>query len=192
MPRVNLEDTSYERILRYDKDDLAEIVEKNYLPMTPEQLLKLLGTLDNSGSLDGMVGRFHHDLEYMLVNYARFISGKEKKRDMSMRATQGWQIVDDLLADGVGEWETASQDDGLTLSDVDILKAEREFADSIIMRLTDDAEGTAELVTTLLVRSACATFASLTVNWDDAMLADVPAVVSGLAKAEAWLREGED
>jgi hypothetical protein len=24
------------------------------------------------------------------------------------------------------------------------------------------------------------------------MLADVPAVVSGIAKAEAWLREGED
>lgn len=111
---------------------------------------------------------------------------------MSMRTMQGWQIVDDLLANGVEEWETASQDDGLTLSDIDILRAEREFADSIIIRLTDDAEATAELVTTLLVRSACATFASLTVNWDESMLADVPAIVLGLAKAEAWLEEGKD
>lgn len=111
---------------------------------------------------------------------------------MSMRTMQGWQIVDDLLANGVEEWETASQDDGLTLSDIDILRAEREFADSIIIRLTDDAEATAELVTTLLVRSACATFTSLTVNWDESMLADVPAIVLGLAKAEAWLEEGKD
>lgn len=192
MPRINLNDISYERTLRYDKDDLTEIVEKNYLSQTPEQLLKLLRTLDDSGALDDMVGRFYDDLEYMLVNYARFISGKAKKRNMSMRATQGWQIVDDLLADGVREWETASQDDGIALNDIDILRAERDFADSIIARLTDDDERTAELVTTLLVRSACAIFASLTVNWDDAMLADVPAIVSGLDKAEKWLEKGED
>ena len=78
MSRVNLEDTSYERILRYDKDDLAEIVEKNYLPLTPEQLLKLLDTLDSSGALDDMVGRFYDDVEYMLVNYARICINKEK------------------------------------------------------------------------------------------------------------------
>lgn len=78
MPRVNLEDTSYERILRYDKDDLTNIVEKNYLPMTPERLLKILGTLDDSGALDDMVGRFYDDLEYLLVNYARICVSKEK------------------------------------------------------------------------------------------------------------------
>ena len=111
---------------------------------------------------------------------------------MSMRTMQGMQIVDDLLADGVEQWEEASQDDGLTLSDIDMLRAERAFANSIILRLTDDAEATAELVTTLLVRSACATFTSLTVNWDDAMLADVPAIVTGLAEAEVWLEEAED
>lgn len=78
MPRINLNDISYERTLRYDKDDLAEIVEKNYLPLTSEQLLKLLGTLDDSGALDDMVGRFYDDLEYMLVNYARICVSKEK------------------------------------------------------------------------------------------------------------------
>ena len=112
---------------------------------------------------------------------------------MSMRTIQGREIVDDLLADGflqamclLEKWD---HDEPFMF---DILRAEKEFADSIIMRLTDDAEATVELVVTLLVRSACATFASLTVNWDDAMLADVPAIVSGIAKAEAWLREGED
>ena len=114
---------------------------------------------------------------------------------MSMRTIQGREIVDDLLADGfleamclLEEWDATHDDPSM----FDILRAEREFAESIIMRLTDDAEATVELVVTLLVRSACATFASLTVNWDDAMLANVPAIVSGIAKAEAWLREGED
>lgn len=78
MPRINLNDTSYERILRYDKDDLAEIVEKNHLPITPERLLKILGTLDDSGALDDMVGRYYDDLEYLLVNYARICINKEK------------------------------------------------------------------------------------------------------------------
>lgn len=111
---------------------------------------------------------------------------------MSMRSMRGKDIVDDLLGDGAEEWGAATHDDGIALSDIDILRAERAFANSIILRLTDDAEATAELVTTLLVRSACATFTSLTVNWDDAMLADVPAIVTGLAKAEAWLEEAED
>ena len=111
---------------------------------------------------------------------------------MSMRTIQGREIVHDLLVDGVDQWEQSFEQDGNDWQYIDILRAEREFADSIIMRLTDDAEATVELVVTLLVRSACATFASLTVNWDDAMLADVPAIVSGIAKAEAWLREGEN
>lgn len=111
---------------------------------------------------------------------------------MSTRTMRGRDIVDDLLGDGAEEWGVATQDDGIALSDIDILRAEKEFANSIILRLTDDAEATAELVTTLLVRSACATFTSLTAYWDDAMLADVPAIVSGLAKAEAWLEEGKN
>jgi hypothetical protein len=78
MPRVNLDETSYERTFRYDKDNLAEIVEKNYLPLTSEQLLKLLGTLDDSGALDDMVDRFYDDLEFLLVNYARICISKEK------------------------------------------------------------------------------------------------------------------
>ena len=78
MPRVNLDETSYERTLRYDKDDLAEIVEKNYLPLTPERLLKILGTLDDSGALDDLAGRFYDDLEFLLVNYARICISNEK------------------------------------------------------------------------------------------------------------------
>ena len=108
------------------------------------------------------------------------------------RNEEGMNIVDDLLVDGVDEWDAIKDDDSFQLSDVDRLRAERAFANDIIIRLTDDAEAIAELVTTLLVRSACATFTSLTVNWDESMLADVPAIVSGLAKAEAWLEEGKD
>ena len=109
---------------------------------------------------------------------------------MTMRTVQGQQIVNDLLADGIDEWIEISDD---ALPDTYYaVKTERDFANSIIMRLTDDAEATAELVTTLLVRSVCATVESFISGWDDAMLADVPAVVSGLAKAEAWLKEGED
>ena len=111
---------------------------------------------------------------------------------MTMRTVQGQQIVDDLLGDGAEEWGAATHDDGIALSDIDILRAERAFANSIILRLTDDAEATAELVTTLLVRSVCATVESFISGWDDAMLADVPAIVTGLAKAEAWIEEGED
>ena len=111
---------------------------------------------------------------------------------MTTRTVQGQQIVNDLLVDGVDQWEQSSTQDSNDWQYIDILRAEREFANSIIMRLTDDAEATTELIVTVLVRSACATFAGLTANWNDAMLADVPAVVSGLAKAEAWLREGED
>ena len=111
---------------------------------------------------------------------------------MSMRTMQGMQIVDDLLADGVDQWEQSSTQDSNDWQYIDILRAEREFANSIIMRLTDDAEATTELIVTVLVRSACATFAGLTVNWDEEMLADVPAIVMGIAKAESWLEEGED
>lgn len=111
---------------------------------------------------------------------------------MNTRAKQGWQVVEDLLGDGFVQWETATQDDGVTLNDIDMLRAERYFANNIIVRLTDDDEATAELIVTLLVRSACEIFTSLTENWDDAMLADVPAIVSGLDKAEKWLEERKD
>lgn len=108
---------------------------------------------------------------------------------MNMRAIQGRKIVHDLLADGVGQWEQSSTQDGNDWQYIDILRAEREFANSIIMELEDDAEATTELIVTVLVRSACATFAGVTVNWNEEMLADVPAIVMGIFKAEAWLEE---
>lgn len=108
---------------------------------------------------------------------------------MSMRTVQGQQIVNDLLADGIDEWIEISDD---ALPDTFYaVKTERDFANSIIMRLTDDDERTAEMITTLLVRSVCATVESFISGWDDKMLADVPAFVAGIAKAEAWLDEGE-
>ena len=109
---------------------------------------------------------------------------------MNTRATQGWQIVDDLLADGIDEWIEISED--VLPDSFYAVKTERDFANSIIMRLTDDDEATAELVTTLLVRSVCATVESFISGWDDKMLADVPAFVVGIAKAKAWLEERED
>lgn len=109
---------------------------------------------------------------------------------MNTRATQGWQIVDDLLADGIDEWIEISED--VLPDSFYAVKTERDFANSIIMRLTDDDEATAELIVTLLVRSVCAAVESFISGWDDKMLADVPAFVVGIAKAKAWLEERED
>jgi hypothetical protein len=108
------------------------------------------------------------------------------------RIKEGREIVRGLLDGGVEEWGSSSTHDGDDWQRIDILQAEQDFANTIIGRLTDDAEATTELIVTVLVRAACAAFASLIVNWDEEMLADVPAIVSGLAKAEAWLKEGEE
>lgn len=108
------------------------------------------------------------------------------------RIKEGREIVHDLLVDGVDQWGSSSTHDGDDWQIIDILQAERDFANCIIERLPDDASDTALLIVTVLVRAACAAFASLTVNWNDEMLADVPAIVSGLARAEAWLKEGEN
>jgi hypothetical protein len=108
------------------------------------------------------------------------------------RIKEGREIVHDLLVDGVDQWEQSSYQDSNDWQVIDTLQAERDFANCIIMRLTDDAGATTEVIVTVLVRAACAAFASLTVNWNEEMLADVPAIVSGLARAEAWLKEGEN
>jgi hypothetical protein len=108
------------------------------------------------------------------------------------RIESGLAIVAALLGDAVDEWESSSTHDGDDWSHVDAVKAERDFANTIIGRLTDDTEEIKEMIVTVLVRSARDTFESLVSGWDDEMLADVPAVVSGLARAEAWLREGEE
>lgn len=108
------------------------------------------------------------------------------------RIKEGREIVDNLLVDGVDQWEQSSYQDSNDWQVIDILQAERDFANCIIERLTDDAGATTELIVTVLVRAACAAFASLTVNWIEEMLADVPAIVSGLARAEAWLKDRGD
>ena len=108
----------------------------------------------------------------------------------AMRAIQGREIVAGLLGDGVEQWGSSSTHDGDDWQRIDILQAEQDFANCIIERLTNDAEATTEIIITVLMQSACSTFESIISGWDDEMLADVPAVVSGLARAEAWLKEG--
>jgi hypothetical protein len=108
------------------------------------------------------------------------------------RIKEGREIISGLLDGGVEEWESSSTHDGDDWTYIDMLKAERDFANCIIERLTDDAAATTELIITVLMKSAYNTFESLISGWDDEMLADVPAIVSGLARAEAWLKEGEN
>lgn len=102
----------------------------------------------------------------------------------------GLAIVAELIEDGTKEWASSSTHDGDDWTYIDAVKTEKDFANTILMRLTDDASDTALLIVTLLVRSAYDTFESLISGWDDEMLADVPAIVSGLKKAKTWL-EGQ-
>jgi hypothetical protein len=106
------------------------------------------------------------------------------------RIKEAQEIIRNLLDSGVEEWGSSSTHDGDDWQRIDILQAEQDFANCIIERLTDNAEAITEIIITVLMQSTCSTFASLTVNWNEEMLADVPAVVSGLARAEAWLKEG--
>ena len=108
------------------------------------------------------------------------------------RIKEGREIVSGLLDNAVDEWASSSTHDGDDWQRIDILQAEQDFANCIIERLTDDAGATTELIVKVLMQSACSTFESLVSGWDDEMLADVPAIVSGLARAEAWLKEGEN
>ena len=124
--------------------------------------------------------------------YSTLFNMQERMDNMSaIRTIQGREIVSGLLDGGVEEWESSSTHDGDDWTYIDMLKAERDFANCIIERLTNDAEATTEIIITVLMQSACSTFESLISGWDDEMLADVPAIVSGLAKAQTWL-EGKE
>ena len=105
------------------------------------------------------------------------------------RIKEGREIVNGLLHGGIEEWESSSTHDGDDWTYIDMLKAERDFANCIIERLTN--EETIEIIITVLMQSACSTFESLVSGWDDEMLADVPAIVSGLANAQTWLKGKE-
>lgn len=84
MSRINLAEVSYQRAFSFDKETLEDIIEKNFLFQTPEELLGLLGTLDDSGALDDIVDVLYDDIEYLLCNYARIVSSK-RERDI-----RGW------------------------------------------------------------------------------------------------------
>jgi len=78
MSRINLTNGSYQRTFSFDKETLEGIIKDNFLPQTPEELLKLLGTLDDSGALDDDVDVLYDAIENLLVNYARIVSSKEE------------------------------------------------------------------------------------------------------------------
>ena len=81
MSRINLTTGSYQRTFSFDKETLEGIIEDNYLLQTPEELLQLLGTLDDSGSLDDFVDVLYDSIEIMLINYARVDTHKKGKQD---------------------------------------------------------------------------------------------------------------
>jgi len=103
----------------------------------------------------------------------------------------GLAIVAALLDSAVDEWASSSTHDDDDWSYVDAVKAERDFANSIIKRLPDDTEKIKEMIVTILVRSARDTFESLVSGWDDDQLKGVPAITDGLAAATKWL-EGKE
>jgi hypothetical protein len=103
------------------------------------------------------------------------------------RIESGLAIVAALLDSAVDEWASSSTHDGDDWSYIDAVKAERDFANTILMRLTDDASDTALLIVTLLVRSARDTFESLISGWDDDQLKGVPTITAELAGADKWL-----
>ena len=100
MSRINLTTGSYQRTFSFDKETLEGIIENNFLPQTPEKLLKLLGTLDDSGALDDAVDVLYDTIENLLINYARIVSVKNEEGN-TMRTMQGFGIVDDLSAQGL-------------------------------------------------------------------------------------------
>lgn len=73
MSRINLAEVSYERTLRYDKEDLEGIIENYFLVQNPEELLGLLDTLDNQSAIDEILDNAYDEIERVLVNCARIV-----------------------------------------------------------------------------------------------------------------------
>lgn len=116
MSRINLTTGSYQRTFSFDKETLEGIIEDNFLPQTPEKLLKLLDTLDYSGALDDAVDVLYDTIENLLVNYARIIAPESMKmrkpiahdrRQLEELLRSGIEgdkdAVDEVIADLIGE-----------------------------------------------------------------------------------------
>ncbi len=107
---------------------------------------------------------------------------------------EGLSIVAGLLGDGTEQWATFgmahNSDDDWYQQHIESLVAQRDFADTILSRLTDDAGDTALLIVTLLVREALGAFECLLLNKTADQLTEVPAITDGLAAATKWL-EGQ-
>ena len=69
-------DMSFERTLRFDKETFETLIENNFLLQTPEELLAILGTLDEEGALDGIIDVAYDSIEDLLVHWARKTGNK--------------------------------------------------------------------------------------------------------------------
>ncbi len=112
----------------------------------------------------------------------------------AIRTIQGREIVAGLLGDGAEQWATFGwdSDDDWYQQRIESLVAQRDFADTILSRLTDDAGDTALLIVTLLVREALGAFECLLLNKTADQLTEVPVITDGLAAATKWLEKNND
>ena len=78
MSRISSE-MSFERTLRFDKETFEALIENNFLLQTPEELLAILGTLDEEGALDDIIDVAYDSIEDLLVRWAQKTNTKEKK-----------------------------------------------------------------------------------------------------------------
>lgn len=69
-------DMSFERTLRFDKETFEAIIINNFLLQTPEELLAILGTLDEEGVLDGIIDVAYDSIESLLVHWAQKTGNK--------------------------------------------------------------------------------------------------------------------
>ena len=67
---------SFEKTLRFDKETFEAIIINNFLLQTPEELLAILGTLDEEGVFDDIIDVAYDAIEYKLVHWARKTGNK--------------------------------------------------------------------------------------------------------------------
>jgi hypothetical protein len=72
-------DMSFERTLRFDQETFETLIKDNFLLQTSEELVIILGTLDEEGVLDDIIDRAYDAIEDELVRWAQKIGAKENK-----------------------------------------------------------------------------------------------------------------
>ncbi len=64
-------DILYERTLSFDKEDIENIIRRNYLAQTPEELAELLSSIANNGFLDDVIDQAYEAIEDVLAKYIK-------------------------------------------------------------------------------------------------------------------------